>query len=594
MITSMTKYSFILLNGEQEGLLDQLQEIGLVDITRSARPVDEKSSEMAADLDLLDGLVRGLRAVNIPEGTPVADTGESETLVRYAGGSLMAYSENLDEVKMLRRKMEAIRVWGDFDPDVVAALDEAGVPLHFHRLSSKLFREAWKEEYALTVVNADKSDTWFVVAGEDALPGEIERPNADIRGKEEELQAAEEKLQRTTRRIAGLKNRIPELEALRAEAASRLELYLAGAAAVPAAEDTIVTLVGYAPAESDETVSKALDQSGFFYLKEAAKVEDNPPIQLKNNWFVRQFETLTDMYGRPDYNEFDPTPYLSVFFLLFFAMGDAGYGLMLIIGGLLLKKVESLKDLAPLVTILGAGTFVVGIVMHTFFGVDISTLPWIPQWLKAVMITGTIGGFEAQMVLALAIGILHLCLAMVVKTVYATRNKGFLGSLGTWGWTLLIVGGVVVAALAMLKLIPQPVLKWVVIGLGVVSALGIFLFNDIHRNPLKNIGSGLWETYNTVTGLLGDVLSYLRLYALGLAGGMLGKAFNDIASMTLGDGSFGIGWLFFILILLVGHALNLAMCCLGAFVHPLRLNFLEFFKNSGYDGKGRSYRPIQK
>ncbi len=596
MITSMTKYSFILLNGEQEGLLDQLQEIGLVDITRSARPVDEKSSEMAADLDLLDGLVRGLRAVNIPEGTPVADTGESETLVRYAGGSLMAYSENLDEVKMLRRKMEAIRVWGEFDPDVVAALDEAGVPLHFHRLSSKLFQEAWKEEYALTVVNADKSDTWFVVAGEDALPGEIERPNADIRGKEEELQTAEEKLQRTTRRIAGLKNRIPELEARRAEAASRLERYLAGAAAVPAAENTIVTLVGYAPAESDETVSKALDQSGFFYLKEAARVEDNPPIQLKNNWFVRQFETLTDMYGRPDYNEFDPTPYLSVFFLLFFAMcmGDAGYGLMLIIGGLLLKKVESLKDLAPLVTILGAGTFVVGIVMHTFFGVDISTLPWIPQWLKAVMITGTIGGFEAQMVLALAIGILHLCLAMVVKTVYATRNKGFLGSLGTWGWTLLIVGGVVVAALAMLKLVPQPVVKWIVIGLGIVSALGIFLFNDIHRNPLKNIGSGLWETYNTVTGLLGDVLSYLRLYALGLAGGMLGKAFNDIASMTLGDGSFGIGWFFFILILIIGHALNLAMCCLGAFVHPLRLNFLEFFKNSGYDGKGRSYRPIQK
>ncbi len=596
MITSMTKYSFILLNGEQEGLLDQLQEIGLVDITRSARPVDEKSSEMAADLDLLDGLVRGLRAVNIPEGTPVADTGESETLVRYAGGSLMAYSENLDEVTMLRRKLEAIRVWGEFDPDVVAALDEAGVPLHFHRLSSKLFQEAWKEEYALTVVNADKSDTWFVVAGEDALPGEIERPNADIRGKEEELQTAEEKLQRTTQRIAGLKNRIPELEARRAEAASRLERYLAGAAAVPAAENTIVTLVGYAPAESDETVSKALEQSGFFYLKEAARVEDDPPIQLKNNWFVRQFETLTDMYGRPDYNEFDPTPYLSVFFLLFFAMcmGDAGYGLMLIIGGLLLKKVESLKDLAPLVTILGAGTFVVGIVMHTFFGVDISTLPWIPQWLKAVMITGTIGGFEAQMVLALAIGILHLCLAMVVKTVYATRNKGFLGSLGTWGWTLLIVGGVVVAALAMLKLVPQPVVKWIVIGLGIVSALGIFLFNDIHRNPLKNIGSGLWETYNTVTGLLGDVLSYLRLYALGLAGGMLGKAFNDIASMTLGDGSFGIGWFFFILILIIGHALNLAMCCLGAFVHPLRLNFLEFFKNSGYDGKGRSYRPIQK
>jgi V/A-type H+-transporting ATPase subunit I len=274
-------------------------------------------------------------------------------------------------------------------------------------------------------------------------------------------------------------------------------------------------------------------------------------------------------------------------------MGDAGYGLLLFIGGFLLKKVDSLKDIAPLVTILGAGTFVVGIVMHTFFGVDISALPWIPSWLKSIMITGTIAGFEAQMVLALVIGIIHLCLAMVVKTIYATKNRGFLGSLGVWGWTLLIVGGVAVGALALFKILPQAATKWIIIALGVLSALGIFLFNDIHRSPLKNIGSGLWETYNTVTGLLGDVLSYLRLYALGLAGGMLGKAFNDIASMTLGDGGFGVGWIFFILILIVGHALNLAMCCLGAFVHPLRLNFLEFFKNSAYEGKGRVYRPIK-
>ncbi|MBQ4389614.1 MAG: ATPase V, partial [Bacteroidales bacterium] len=339
--------------------------------------------------------------------------------------------------------------------------------------------------------------------------------------------------------------------------------------------------------------AEALDKMDVLYIKEDAQVKDNPPIQLKNNWFVRQFELLTDMYGRPDYNEFDPTPYISVFFLLFFAMcmGDAGYGLALIIGGILLRN-TGMKDMAPLVTILGVGTFVVGIVMHTFFGVDISVLPWIPSWLKAVMITGTIGGFEAQMVLSLVIGIVHLCLAMVVKTVYATKNKGFLGSLGIWGWTLLIVGGVAMGSLAMFLSIPAEVTKWLVIGLGVISALGIFLFNDIHRNPLKNIGSGLWETYNTVTGLLGDILSYLRLYALGLAGGMLGKAFNDIATMTLGDGGFGI--VPFAIILIIGHTLNLAMCCLGAFVHPLRLNFLEFFKNSGYDGKGRSYRPIKK
>ena len=398
------------------------------------------------------------------------------------------------------------------------------------------------------------------------------------------------------KQLEGLRSTLPDLRARESEISGELGRYLAGVGGESAADGALTVFEGFAPASEKERLAAAFDNMPCVWTSAEAVVEDNPPIKLKNNKFVRQFEMLTDMYGRPDYNEFDPTPYISVFFLLFFAMcmGDAGYGLLLIIGGILLRKVESMKNLAPLVTILGVGTFVVGIVMHTFFGVDISALPWIPGWLKAVMVTGKIGGFEAQMVLALIIGVVHLCLAMVVKTVYATRNKGFLGSLGVWGWTLLIVGGVVVGALALFSLLPSEVIKWIIIGLGIVSALGIFLFNDITRNPLKNIGSGLWETYNTVTGLLGDVLSYLRLYALGLAGGMLGKAFNDIASMTLGDGSFGIGWFAFVLILVIGHALNLAMCCLGAFVHPLRLNFLEFFKNSGYIGKGRAYSPLQK
>ena len=595
MIARMTKYAFVLLNGQQESLVERLQELGLMDITRSVKPVDEASQNISAELDLVNGLIQGLRKVDIPEGTEVVAM-EEEDLVRLAGGTLMLYSDTLEQVRHLEKEIQARKAWGSFDPEIVQQLSDAGVPLHFHKLSSKLFKEEWEQQYVLTVVSREKDGVYFVVAGEDPLPGEVPVPSGDISQAQSALVEKERFLHTLEGEILGLQHRIPELEARCRDAYAQLDRHLATVSAVPAAENTIVTLVGYAPTEKDEEVSAVLDSTGVFYFKEEATAADNPPIQLNNNWFVRQFETLTDMYGRPDYNEFDPTPYISIFFLLFFAMcmGDAGYGLLLLIGGILLRKVDSFKNLAPLVTILGAGTFVVGIVMHTFFGVDISTLSWIPSWLKSIMITGTIAGFEAQMVLALVIGIVHLCLAMVVKTVYATRNKGFLGALSTWGWTLLIVGGVVVAALAMLNFIPKPILKWVVIGLGVVSALGIFLFNDIKRNPLKNIGAGLWETYNTVTGLLGDVLSYLRLYALGLAGGMLGKAFNDIATMTLGDGSIGPGWIFFALILIVGHTLNLAMCCLGAFVHPLRLNFLEFFKNSGYDGKGRSYRPVKK
>ena len=569
MIERMTRYDFILLSSARDEFISELAALGVMDITRSAKPVDEHSASLLSKIDSLSSVIRRLESGKDPALTDL-----------YA------------ERTALEKEASAVAPWGEYDREKLASL---GVPVRFFCLQEKRFDPAWAEEHPLEIVSREKGKVWFVVFGDGDFPAEPLRAPAHTPSEIEALIAAKDREIEEFK--AGLEKEKEKLPALREEMAglgNSLSMYLATVAAESAADNELAIYEGFAPRSEKERLAEAFDKLPCVWFAADATVEDNPPIKLKNNKFVSMFETLTDMYGRPDYNEFDPTPYLSIFFLLFFAMcmGDAGYGLLLIIGGILLRKVGSLSKLAPLVTTLGVGTFVIGIVMHTFFGVDISTLPWIPSWLKAVMVTGTIGGFEAQMVLSLAIGIVHLCLAMIVKTVYATKNKGFLGSLGTWGWTVLIVGGVTVGALSLLKVLPSPVTKWIIIGLGVVSALGIFLFNDIHRNPLKNIGSGLWESYNTITGLLGDVLSYLRLYALGLAGGMLGKAFNDIASMTLGDGSFGPGWLFFVVILIIGHALNLAMCCLGAFVHPLRLNFLEFFKNSGYDGKGRNYQPI--
>ena len=574
MIEKMTKYSFILFKGEEEKFLEKLRELGVVDIKRSSVPVDERSTE------LMD------RISQVRHEIATLESGVDTHLTE-----LLTLRDSIEEA------IGIIEPWGDFDRDKTEALNEAGVPIHFYSVPNKSFDPSWAEEYPLQIVTDEGKKVYFVIPGDvTGFPvKELKSPMSTARELKALIEVKDKEIERYRKHLEDRKSEIPELEKRGKELSNELNVYLASLAGAPAVDGHITVYEAFAPTDSDARLSEALDESEALWIKAAAMTEDNPPIKLRNNWFVRQFETLTDMYGRPDYNEFDPTPYLSIFFLLFFAMcmGDAGYGLLLFIGGFLLRKVDSLKNLAPLVTILGAGTFVVGIVMHTFFGVDISTLPWIPSWLKSIMITGTIAGFEAQMVLSLVIGIIHLCLAMIVKTVYATRNKGFLGSLGVWGWTLLIVGGVAIGALSLFKLLPPNVTKWIVIALGVLSALGIFLFSDIHRSPLKNIGSGLWETYNTITGLLGDVLSYLRLYALGLAGGMLGKAFNDIASMTLGDGSFGFGWIPFIVILIVGHALNLAMCCLGAFVHPLRLNFLEFFKNSAYDGKGRTYRPLQ-
>ena len=595
MISPMTRYSFILLNGEQDGLLEQLQELGLVDITRSARPVDEQSRRLMSDVELLDGLIKGIRAADIPEGTAVQPLLGGDSLSDAAGDILMKYTETGDALLAAEKQLAALRPWGDYSRETLGKLAAAGVPVHFHRLSAKQFKPEWAGEYALSVIAEDRGNVCFAVAGDDALPGEIAMPAQTLAEAESEAAALRERKALLAGHVLALRERLPELEALRADALSGLDLYLAGASAAKAAGDRIVTLEGFAPVADEAAITARLDEIGVLYLKEAARAEENPPISFRNNAFVRLFEPLTDMYGRPAYNGFDPTPFISVFFMLFFAfcMGDCGYGLILMAIGLVMGRSAGMKSLAPLVTVLGGATVVIGFLFHTFFSMDIA------QWslfapIRGIFLPSKIMGYDGTMVLALLVGVFHICLAMVVKTCNETRNKGFANSLGTWGWTLLVVGGVIVGGIAFAGVLSAAVTKWVVIVLGVVSAVGIFLLNDLHRNPLLNIGSGLWETYNTVTGLLGDVLSYLRLYALGLAGSMLGLAFNKIGLMILGDGSAYAMWIPFVLVVVVGHTLNIAMCALGAFVHPLRLNFLEFFKNSGYEAAGRRFNPLTK
>lgn len=588
----MTKYDFILFSGDMEDFLKKLQSVGVVDVTRSTKPIDDGSEKMFSKAEMLR------KALTILKG--VETSKQIKTKVQDPAAEVIAVMGEKEELQSrlpnLRREIEERKPWGLFNPETSAAVEKSGLKLHFYKTKSTLLDPSWKERYAFTEISSDGTYTYFVIVSDDEdydFPlKELPSPDVDFAVKEEELGRLEAAIAQHDERLAELKSCESEIQNALNTTLSELDLYLANVAGSKAAENYLTVLEGFAPTENEAALRKLLDEESVFYVVNKAVEEDNPPIKLKNNKFVSMFEVLTDMYGRPKYDEFDPTVWISIFFMLFFAfcMGDAGYGLILILLSFALKK--KVSKLSPLVLTLGIATTIVGLLFHTFFSVDLLTLSWIPEGMKSVMLPSTIAGYDGTMVLAILVGIFHICLAMIIKTGQATKTRGFFNSLGTWGWTLLIVGGVIVGGLALIGAIDKEATKWVIIVLGVLSALGIFFLNDLHRNPLLNIGSGLWETYNTATGLLGDVLSYLRLYALGLAGAKLGEAFNAIGLQALGDGGFG--WVFFILIVVVGHVLNVAMCVLGAFVHPLRLNFLEFFKNSGYEGSGRMYNPLKE
>lgn len=606
MVTKMTKYSFILLSEQTEGFLNSLQELGVVDISRSLKPIDEQSSGMLAEAD------RAKKALSILAACKAG----SEKDFKFDGCPVDAVLETQDriaeiaaEIAAAKKEIAVRQPWGSFRSEDIHKLESQGLKLRFYSCMKKKFDPSWAEIQPLEVISETESKVFFVTVSpaeeEYSFPIEaVPAPEGSVNEAEEKLSLLQSKLEKEQQSLANLKNCSDEIRKAYNDSLSRLDLYFAEAATEKAVDNYLTVLTGFAPTSDEQRLCASFDSMDIYYSHEAATKEDNPPVKLKNNWFAKNFEVLTGMYGVPAYDEFDPTPVLGPFFMLFFAMcmGDAGYGILLMLIALVLRlkmKDSSLGKMHRLIAFLGGMTFVVGIFLGTFFGMSILEASWAPAWLKGLCIDGwfpdaKIAGFPVQMVLAVAIGVLHICLAMIIKTINFTKRFGFKKTVATWGWTTLIVGGLVVVSLGMTEVLSAEAFKWTIIALAVVSGLAIYVFNTPGRNPLLNIGSGLWDTYNMVTGLLGDVLSYIRLYALGLAGGMLGNAFNIMGTMILDIPVPGVNWVFCIIILIFGHVLNLAMSCLGAFVHPLRLTFVEYFKNSGYEGSGAKYNPLTK
>ena len=587
MITQMKKYTFLVFHREYDAFLEQLRDLGVVHITEKAagNADDQQLQHLLAEADSIRKL--------IAQGAPDQLLQEKAALEQ--------------RIAATQKEADRMAVWGDFSAKRIEQLQQAGYTLRYFTCPKKAFQP----ERGIAVAEQGGFVYFVQVLGEEAMGLSAEmttqcqeqflsaKSTADL---QKDIDGLHGLLVAQNARIESwAKTTIPTLETELQTIMQQIDWQRVTINTDTIAEGSLKLLEGFCPIDQTEALNAMLAAQEVYYQAEDPTDEDATPIKLRNNRFTKLFESLTGMYGWPNYNEFDPTPILAPFFLLFFAMcmGDCGYGILLIIIGLLIAKkklnIAMFEGLGPIITVLGVGTTVVGFFLGTFMGIDLYNAEWVPQALKNVMIKGNVMGYDIQMVLALCIGVFHICLAMVVKAICYTKQFGFKENIATWGWLLLIVGGLIVAILG-LTVLPENVFKWALIAVGAVSALAIYIFNTPGRNPLINIGAGLWDTYNMATGILGDVLSYIRLYALGLAGGMLGAAFNNLGLMVMGGTTEGATWqwLPFVLILVLGHVLNLAMSALGAFVHPLRLSFVEYFKNAGYEGKGTLYQPFKK
>ena len=609
MISKMNKLSFLIYHKEYEMFLEKLRELGVVHIEK--RQGAEMDANLQAFMQKRTAYQLLLKSMTLAAASyEGGDVQPSSLTIEQVMDSYESQQEHIQALNMqlpvLDKEIDAMEVWGEFDWNVIERLKANGWQMQFYCCPEKSFEETWTDDYNATIINRKGGQSYFVTVNQ--VPVELEAeivrlPNRRLSELVREQEDLKTSIKEANNRLDQFCiNNFPVVEKaldLLESDINLMEVEQLGGERL--AEGSIVMMEGWVPVENDAEVRKMLDESGVYYEIRPAEKEDNAPIKLKNGKISRAFEMLTKMYGMPDYGEFDPTPLLAPFYALFFGMcvGDAGYGLLLVILGFYLKKKlsKSMAGLMNLLITLGAATTVVGALFNTFFGAALTD--WnLPEWMNSLIISGKWDGtaYDKTMVIALLVGMFHICFAMVVKAIGSTVRYGFKNSLSAWGWLLLVGGSVTVATLNYLGVLDMETSKMAYMGIGGVSAVGIFILNDIRRNVFMNVGAGLWDTYNMATGLMGDLLSYLRLYALGLAGGMLGGVFNDLGMQlrdALGGFLFGIpGWICFALIFVAGHGLNIALSCLSGYVHSIRLTFVEYFKNSGYDGKGVEYNPF--
>ena len=615
MITKMKRYSFLIYHQQYMEFLEKIREIGVLHVI-------EKSEGMAENDALREKMQRAARVSAVITQLQQLIVNEEVTELKPAGNtdavSVLDRVETINsEVEALAQKRQTLerefdrmRIWGNYDWNQLNQLNNNGIELHCFACQQSKFNPEWEEQYQLFEIGILSGTQYFAIltsVGEtveiDAEPIQLSEQNAvELSAKLDELKASVEQLQSELKSIA-LSN-MSILEQLLSDIEGDIVFDKVIISTSREADEKVMVLEGYSPEPVEAKLNAFLDAEGVYYHVSNPDIEENIPIQLKNNSFSKLFEPITKLFSLPNYGELDPTPFLAPFFMLFFGLclGDGGYGLLIFAAATIaMKKVKpEMKGLLKLGQYLGLATVLVGLLTGSFFGIALDLVEW--QWLsgvKKLFITQgnygeMLGGYNPMMLIAVVIGVIQILFGMVVNVMKVNKQHGFKHALGHLAWVILIVTAIAYLALPALGVAIIGILSYTFYAILGLAVLIILFYNSPGKSLFVNFGSALWNTYNMATGLLGDTLSYIRLFALGLTGSILGGVFNTLAIDLTADVNPFARWFLVLLILLFGHTINFALCLIGAFVHPLRLTFVEFYKNAGFEGGGKAYTPFKR
>lgn len=620
MIEKMKKFTFLVTDKEYEGFISSLRQQGVVHVQQLQQGAS--SQELQQALDLESRYVAALRVLDsaaktyqvAPHAPALGQASDSlEVLTRIE--NIQAEEQTLmHERDAIEKDIRVLEPWGNFDMKALQRLAQAsGLTVGFFRCSSKFFRQEWVDHYFAIPVNEMSKSTYFLTFSEEKPDVEAEQiflPQESLQEKRAQLDSVLQKLDLIHGELLYIEKQLRSaLLDGQSQTRDSIQLERVHLSDERVAGDSLRLLVGWVRADRTEELTTVLDADHIFYEMEDPAFEDDVPVQITNGRFTSLFEPILRMYSLPNYHDLDPSVYFAPFFMLFFGLclGDGGYGLLVLFGGLAVAKFckGDVCNYGRLMAWLGMMTVICGLLMGTFFGIDLSQQDWAflapvkPYFLNDNGV-GPIFGYSPMMVLSVIIGLIQVLLGMILKGCKAVKNYGFAYGIGTFCWVAAIILAVILYGLPTCGVQLPQVLQTILMVLIGISALGIFFYNSpgSYRRPLLgllgNIGGGVWATYGMATGLLGDLLSYIRLFALGLTGGVLGGVFNSLAIDMTSSLPVMVRWLPMILILLAGHGITFALSMISAFVHPMRLTFVEFFKNADFEGGGKEYSPFRK
>ena len=622
MIQKMKKLTFLVTNGEYDQFISDIRELGVIHVQELQQGAT--SDELAQGVALAERFKKALLALDYakdsytPKGVYTAKTADAAIgLQKLDEVEQLVEQENslkhsLDEANAAIDKLEP---WDEFSWQTVRRLAEAGTNMYFYAVPTKLYKAEWADLYFATPISEWRKKIYFVAfakAEPDITAERLELPQQSLSHYKNEVKVITQQIAEVHESLLALNAEYrPSILAAQLDNENSIQLSKVHLSQESVAGDAVKLMIGWTLDEKAAEVTSYLDKAGIYYDLEDPAFDDDVPIKIVNSKFATLFEPILRMYSLPNYHDIDPLPLFAPFFMLFFGlcMGDMGYGLIITaISLLIIFKKPNLKAYGQLGALLGGMTCICGFVTGTFFGIDLSTVDWdFMKPLQPYFLNDSkkesFFGYSPMMVISVIIGLVQVLIGMFMAGCKAVKNYGFVYGVGKFSWVLALLSLVALFALPMFGVVIPVALQYVLYALIAIAAFGIYFLNNpaayAKAGSLKkllgvgmNLGGGLWATYGMSTGLLGDLLSYIRLFALGLTGGVLGSVFNSLA-MEMSPQTPVVHEIVMLIILLFGHGINFGLCMISSFVHPMRLTFVEYFKNADFSGNGKEYKPFR-